>query len=50
MEQIHIGGHRLCNQTGEAIVLKINTTTITTKFMHDCILIKLGCSITIVIN
>jgi hypothetical protein len=34
----------------EARVLKIITATIPTKFMHECIFIKFGCSITIVID
>ncbi len=34
----------------EARVLRINTATVTTKFMYECILTKFGCPITTIIN
>ncbi len=34
----------------EARTLKINTTTITTNFLYECILTKFGCPLTIVID
>jgi hypothetical protein len=34
----------------EARTLRINTTTITTKFLYECILTKFGCPLTIITN
>jgi len=34
----------------EATTLITNTTTITTKFLYECILTKFGCPLTIVID
>jgi hypothetical protein len=34
----------------EARTLKINITTVTTKFLYECILTKFGCHLTIVTN
>jgi hypothetical protein len=34
----------------EARSLKINTTSITTKFMYECILTRFGCPLIIIIN
>jgi hypothetical protein len=34
----------------EARALKINTTTITTNFLYECILTKFGCPLTIITN
>ncbi len=34
----------------ETRALKTNTTTITTKFIHECILTRFGCPLTIIIN
>jgi hypothetical protein len=50
-EQIHIGGHKLCNQMGGGQnILRTKTTIVITKFLYECIFTRFGCPLTIVIN
>ncbi len=48
-EQIHTGGHKLCNQMGGGQnILRTNITLIITKFLYECNFTRFGCPLTIV--
>jgi hypothetical protein len=49
-KQIYFCSHKLCYQVGGSKALRTNTTIVITKFLYGCILTKLGCPLTIVID
>jgi hypothetical protein len=49
MKQIHISGHKLCNQMSGSQVLRINIETVRIKFLYECIFTGFGCPLIIVI-